>query len=69
MFPKDPLFGSLLRWCGCMAATDCQASGRQTYADLVAMVPQPIPDITVASHAPKVMDGELFFRFLKEEIT
>ncbi|KAF5462710.1 hypothetical protein F2P56_018696 [Juglans regia] len=42
--------------------------GRRLFVDLVSMVPQPLPELSVSQGAPKTKDGELLFQFSKEEI-
>ncbi|XP_035539624.1 uncharacterized protein LOC118344002 [Juglans regia] len=51
-----------------MAAVDGHSSGRPSFAEMAVAAPQPLPEITVARRVPKVMDGEIFFQFSKEEI-
>ncbi|XP_035549697.1 uncharacterized protein LOC118349401 [Juglans regia] len=43
-------------------------TGRPSFADLVSAVPQPIPEMVLAPRIPKVLDGEVYFQFTKEEI-
>ncbi|XP_042978785.1 uncharacterized protein LOC122309374 [Carya illinoinensis] len=43
-------------------------SSQPSFADLVAAVPQPIPEMVLAPRIPKLVDGEVFFQFTKEEI-
>ncbi|KAF5468915.1 hypothetical protein F2P56_013023 [Juglans regia] len=51
-----------------MAAVD-GSSGRPSFADLVAAIPQPIPEMTHAPRPLKMVEGEVYFQFTKEEIT
>ncbi|KAF5470378.1 hypothetical protein F2P56_010897, partial [Juglans regia] len=52
---------------GCMAAVE-GGTGRPSFADLVSAVPQPIPEMLLAPRVPKVLEGEVYFQFSKEEI-
>ncbi|KAF5472547.1 hypothetical protein F2P56_009258 [Juglans regia] len=51
-----------------MAAVDGHSSGHPSFAEMAVAAPQPLPEISVAHRVPKVMDGEIFFQFSKEEI-
>ncbi|XP_042958095.1 uncharacterized protein LOC122293630 [Carya illinoinensis] len=50
-----------------MAAIEGGTS-RPSFANLEAAVPQPIPEMVLAPRIPKIVDGEVFFQFTKEEI-
>ncbi|KAF5469004.1 hypothetical protein F2P56_013109 [Juglans regia] len=50
-----------------MAAID-GATGWTSFAELVAAVPQPIPEMMLLPRLLKVLDGEVYFQFLREEI-
>ncbi|KAF5462891.1 hypothetical protein F2P56_018859 [Juglans regia] len=50
-----------------MAAADGGA-GWPSFANLVAAVPQPIPEMVLPSRPPKMVDSEVYFQFTKEEI-
>ncbi|XP_042962358.1 uncharacterized protein LOC122296621 [Carya illinoinensis] len=54
-----------------MAAVDGQppmAGLPRSFADLVSIVPQPLPEVTVPFRQPKYVDGEVFFSFSSEEL-
>ncbi|XP_041027001.1 uncharacterized protein LOC121267217 [Juglans microcarpa x Juglans regia] len=51
-----------------MAAADGGGTCWPSFADLVAAVPQPIPEMVLPPRAPKMVDGEIYFQFSKEEI-
>lgn len=40
----------------------------QSFADLVAAVPQPIPEMVLAHRPPKMVDEEVYFLFSSEEL-
>ncbi|KAF5442897.1 hypothetical protein F2P56_035507 [Juglans regia] len=50
-----------------MAAVE-GGTGRPSFADLVGAVPQPIPEMLLAPKLPKMLEGEVYFQFTKEEI-
>lgn len=49
--------------------TATEITGQRSFMDLISMVPQPLPELSVAHRVPKCKDGELFFQFFKEEIS
>lgn len=52
-----------------MAVAKLAPTGQlKSYAELVTVVPQPLPEMEVAFRPPKMIDGELYFMFSTEEI-
>ncbi|KAF5458516.1 hypothetical protein F2P56_022539 [Juglans regia] len=50
-----------------MAVVD-GATGWTLFAELVAAVPQPIPEMMLLPRLPKFLDGDIYFQFSREEI-
>ncbi|XP_035546610.1 uncharacterized protein LOC118348650 [Juglans regia] len=50
-----------------MAAKNVEA-GRRSFAELVSVVLQPLPELSVPHRGPKYVDVEICFQFTKEEI-
>lgn len=45
------------------------SAGRMwTFADLLSQMPQAIPEVPVPFWQPKIVDGEVYFQFTKEEL-
>ena len=43
-------------------------AANRSFADLVSATSHPIPDVQLPPRAHKIMDGEVYFLFSKEEI-
>ncbi|KAG7941496.1 hypothetical protein I3843_16G046700 [Carya illinoinensis] len=50
-------------------ATADGGTGRPSFADLVATVPQPIPETSLPFRTHKLLDGEVYFQFSREKIS